>query len=119
VLYIGSVVGNPDICSSFTILRTTGQFAPDGWQPNAPTFISAYGAVRNVSGKEISMLPEADRVHEAVTVRTTTQLFVTNEDNDQVSDVLQWQGAKYRLLNVRNYSEQGYWFAMGVRMAGQ
>lgn len=116
---VSEVVSDPDLCSSFTILRTTGTFEAGGWVPNTPTVISAFGAVRNTSGKEVDMIPEADRIHESITIRTVTQIFETSEDLSQTSDIFQWQGDKYRLMNVKNYSEQGYWFALGVRMAGQ
>lgn len=116
---VSEIVNDPDMCSTFSVKRTTGAFAAGCWQPNTSTIINTFGAVRNVSGKELEMIPEADRAHEAITVRTATQLFVTNQDGDQISDILQWQGANYRLLRIKQYEEQGYWYAEGVRMEGQ
>ena len=115
---VSELVNDFDLCSNFTIQRKTGQFAIGGWTQSAPTNISAFGAVRNSTGKELEMIPEADRPKEALTFRTVFPLYVTNEQTGLMSDVLVFQGNHYRILLSKNYSEQGYWFAMAVRLEG-
>ena len=111
-----------DLCSSFTIIRTTGSFVGGGWQPNAPKTIPALGAVRNVGGKQLEQLPEEDRNGEILSFRSLTQMFTTTTNNAdgnmQTSDVLLYQGSHYRVISSKNYIEQGYWLAMASRMEG-
>jgi hypothetical protein len=118
VINVADIVEDPDLASSFTIQRTTGSFQIGGWQKNAPTFIQALGDVRNTGGKELDMLPEADRPKNALSFRTTFPLYVTTEMDYLMSDILIFHGEHYRVLTTRDYSEQGYFFAIGERMEG-
>jgi hypothetical protein len=45
-------------------------------------------------------------------------MFTTSGDLSGTSDILVWQGIKYRVLAVRNYEQRGYWSAIAARMAG-
>jgi hypothetical protein len=121
VIQVDEILNDADVCSAFLIQRVTGQFAIGGWQANPVQNIPSFGAVRNSTGKEIAMLPEADQVSELLTFRSVNQMFVTNEANSETSDLLTWPypgGDQYRVLLVKNYSEQGFWLALATRMAG-
>lgn len=114
---VSDVVNDPDLCSNFQILQMFGKFTPDGWTITQSTLVNTFGAVRNMSGKDLEMIPEADRVREAVSFRTTTALYETNEtSSNRISDILIWQGNQYKILTVKNYSEQGYWLAIAHRL---
>ncbi len=118
MINVGDLVIDPDLCSNFTILRTTGSFKLGGWVKDPVVTIASYGAVRNSNGKELEMLPEADRPKNALTFRTAFPLYVTTEQGSMLSDILVFHGEQHRILTVKDYSEQGYWFAMAVRMEG-
>jgi hypothetical protein len=115
---ISEILNDQDVCSDFQIIRTKGKFAAGGWQSDPSVTIQSFGAVRNTAGKELDMVPEADRTRELLTFRTVDQIFVTGEVNSEISDILLFQGASYRVLTANNYSEQGYWLAIATRMAG-
>ena len=118
---VSDILNDADVCSSFTIQRQTGVFALGGFTLNPPQTIPAFGAVRNTSGKELDMVPEGDRNKELLTFRSVTQMFETNAQNSQVSDVLIWPavgGDQYSVLAVKNYSEQGQWYAVATRTEG-
>ena len=112
------VLNDPDLCSSWTVQRNYGQYAAGGWQTTKVTTIQAYGAVRNLQGRQIEMVPEADRVHELMTFRSTTPMYVTDAAQGITSDIITWQGSQYRVSAVKQYQEQGYVLAIGARLAG-
>lgn len=118
MIEVSELLNDPDLCESFTITRTTGTFQIGGWQKNVPQVIQAYGAVRNTSGKELEMVPEADRIKNTLTFRTVFPLYTTNEQLGQVSDVLTFHGEDYRILAVKDYSQQGYFLAIATIMKG-
>lgn len=118
MIEVVEVLNDPDLCSFWTIQRNYGQFASGGWQTTKATTIQAYGAVRNLSGKQLDMVPEADRVHELMTFRSTTPMYMTDAAQGITSDILTWQGSEYRIVASKNYSEQGYTLAIAARMAG-
>lgn len=115
---VSEMLNDPDLCESFTITRTTGTFQIGGWVKNIPQQIQAYGAVRNTSGKELDMIPEADRVKNTLTFRSVTPMFETSEANGMISDVLAFHGEQYRILAVKDYSSQGYYLAIATIMGG-
>jgi len=118
MIQVDEILDDFDVCSAFTIFRKTGNFVAGGWQQATAVVIPALGAIRNANGREIEMTPEADRVHELLTFRSTTQMFVTNGAGAMTSDVLQYQDSNFRVLAVKNYSDQGYWWAIAARMTG-
>ena len=115
---VSELLNDPDLCESFMITRTTGTFQIGGWVKSVPQVIQAYGAVRNTSGKELEMIPEADRVKNSLTFRSITPMFITSEANSQISDVLSFHGEQYRVLAVKDYSSQGYYLAIATIMGG-
>lgn len=115
---VSEILNDPDMCESFIILRPSGQFAAGGYQQNTPKQMAAYGAVRNTSGEEMDMVPEGDRNRELISIRTVTQMFLTSEDSSATSDMVIFQGFQYRLVTLKNYSSQGYWFAIAAKMLG-
>lgn len=118
MIQVDEILNDPDLCSQFQIVRTTGANGIGGWIKNEPTTITTIGAVRNSSGGEIEMIPEADQVHEPLTFRTVEPMFTTSVQNSATSDVLVFRGDRYRVLSVKNYVEQGYWQAVATRMIG-
>ncbi len=63
MINVQEVILDPDMLPDqpFTILRSQGQFVKAGFQ-STTTEIQLWGPVQQASNKEISMLPEADRV---------------------------------------------------------
>jgi hypothetical protein len=111
-------VTNADIAGAWSILRSTGTFAAGGWEANPPTTIQAYGPVRNATNREMEILDIADRITQVLTFRSYVQLNPTSEDLSQTSDVLLYNGEKYRIISTRIYADQGYWLAFASRMQG-
>lgn len=114
------VVSNPDICETFQIIRNPGAFGAGGWQAGEPISIQAYGVVSVAQARQLEMIPDADLAHGARVFHSATPMYVTSEDAGITSDVLIWNGVKYRVMSVAPYPNRGgYYEAVGVRMAGQ
>jgi hypothetical protein len=115
-------VTNPDIAESFTILRNTGVFAAGGYQ-TTPTTIQVYGTVGMAGQEDQEMIPEADRIHEALLFHSTTNMFLTGETRRNgtsgTADQILWRGTKFRCVARRPYPNRGYYAVIAVRMLGQ
>lgn len=118
IINVADLLNDPDLCEPFTITRNPGQFAAGGWQGSGPTTFNAYGAVRNATGKELDMVPEGDRVHEMISFRSVTPMYMTDEAQSITSDILTWHGQKYRVVFSKDYTSQGYTLAIAARMLG-
>lgn len=78
MISVQEVIVDPDMTAPqfFTVLRSTGQYVPGGFQSTVLP-IQAYGPVQQASPKEIAMLPEADRVSGMRSFWTTFPVYVT------------------------------------------
>lgn len=115
---ISEMVQDSDLGEPYQILRNTGKFAAGGWSADEPKPIDVFGIVSLARQDELQQLPEADRSTEARVFYSVTEMFVTSEDSSQLSDVLVWMGDQYRVTNVWNYVQRGFFKALAVRMAG-
>jgi hypothetical protein len=115
---LSEVVLDSEIAEPFQILRPFGQFAAGGWEVLSTQVINTFGVVSIASAREIAMLPEGDRSNEVRAFWTTEPMYLTDGQRGQTSDVLVWQGTKYRILKQPQYDNRGYWKALATRLLG-
>ena len=106
------------MAENFVITRTPGVFGAGGWIPGTPQIIQAYGVVSVASAKDLDAVPEGDRVKGSMVFHSTNPMFVTNGLAGATSDVLNWNGDQYRVYNVGDYSNRGYYKAIACRLLG-
>ena len=116
------VVNDTDLAESFTITRSTGQFAAGGWIETTKT-VKMYGVITAPEGEDLQMIPEADEVEGAIAVYSSQQIFETHLDSEKgqdqgTSDVILWQGFQYRVIKAWRYNTRGFWKAIAARMLG-
>jgi len=116
------VTNDPDLAEQATVLRSTGTFAAGGWQSTTQT-LQWWGVVTVASDRQLESLPEADRVHGARVFISEQQLYVTAAQREDgtagTSDVLLYNGHKYRVASVGPYQNRGgFYSAVALRMQG-
>jgi hypothetical protein len=115
---VEEVMNDPDLAQPFTILRSTqGAFLNGVWQ-NTPDEIQSYGPIRPASSREISMLPEGDRVGEIKAFWSSQPIYGTRatQAKGESSDILKWNNLYYRVLQVVQSQDYGFWKGLAVRM---
>lgn len=120
-------VNDPLTAENFTIQRSEkGYFGSGGWSDQYTT-IQGYGVVSIADDKTVDALPEADRIHEVISIHSELPLYVTrlatSDGGPATSDIVIYQGPSvawgtYRVIKTRNYQSRGYWAALATRMAG-
>lgn len=76
------------------------------------------------SGKDLMKIPEADRIEDTRTFHCLSKLYLSEDSNDvndqetRTSDVVEWNCQKYKLVSIPDYSDYGYYRAIGVRIRG-
>lgn len=76
------------------------------------------------SGKDIMKIPEADRIEDTRTFHCLSKLYLTedygehNSEEVRTSDTVEWNCHKYKLVSISDYSDYGYYKAIGVRIRG-
>lgn len=117
MINISRIVNDPRFSQSFKVLRKSGEWLKGRFIQNE-TEINISGVITPAKPKEIEMIPEGDRVGGEISIHTTSKLYVTRslEDSEGTSDELEWQGERYKLYQVNDYSQYGYYAAIAMRL---
>ena len=105
----------------FQVFRSKGAFVKGGWKEISqdPPSFPMKGVVAPATDKELKKVPEADRVEGSMMFWSSEELYVTRiGENQGTSDVIVWKGERYRIIKIGQYSDYGFWSAMGVRESG-
>lgn len=108
---------DPDLgAQAYIVERSTqGAFVLGGYK-DTKQFIPNFGIIQQADGKDISMIPEGDRVDGMISFWSVYQLFESNAKG--VSDIICWHGARYRIMKVADRSDFGYYKAIATRLPG-
>lgn len=119
---LARIVKSPSLNSQwFEVFRSQGEFVEGGWQEitQSPASFPMLGVVVPASEREIRQLPEADRILQGMMFWSSVELYTTRAGEYQgTSDKVQWQGELYKLMNVNQLVNYGFWSALGQRIAG-
>jgi hypothetical protein len=103
-----------------------GYYGAGGWSDNYVT-MNLFGIISIADARDVEALPDADRVHEVISIHCEQRLYTTRlaagDGGPATSDLVIYQGpnapwGKYRVLPVKNYQSRGFWSALATRMAG-
>ena len=118
MINVSDIVADPDFATPLTVTRSKGVFALGGWS-NTVTTLTLTGAANTASGDDLRQVPEGDRVAGAMTFYVTAPVYVTRSGSAAgLSDQITYGGTTFRLVKVSNRAANGFWKAIGVRMAG-
>lgn len=119
---LSSVVLDARLAECFTVIRTSGSWVSGGWEAGPSTSISMFGVITIADPRTLEMVPEGDRITGSVQVFCNERLYPTavesRPDAPALSDLLEWKGCRFRLMNVSNWCSWGFYSAIGVRLEG-
>lgn len=115
------VLSNPRFNMSFTVWRKSGLFVKGKWFDQESS-IPFRGVIINASPKEVEMFPEGDRIINAINVYTKNEIYTSHGPDAQnkkgISDEIEWNGKRYKVMTVNNYSDYGYYKTIAVYTGG-
>ena len=115
-IWLEELTFDPDFCTTFVVEKHVVTWV-EGSPQDEITPIKVTGIVAPSSPKDVEMLDLADHKHGVKTFYTNeVDLEVT--DTEKTSDTIIWKGGRYKLLHVFDYSENGYWKAIGDWQGG-
>ena len=117
MINVSELLCDPDFCVEFKIVRNTGKRENRRWVAvDKPKLIQVLGIVNSTSSEDIEMIPEGDRVQGLKTFYSGNEFRLT--DDKTTSDIVEYKGKRYRLLQVFDYSNNGYYKAIGTLQGG-
>jgi hypothetical protein len=109
---------NASLSTSVTPSGGTGAKVGITVTPANPQGIPAYGTVTVLNDKELSIVPEGDRIKGAMAFYATTPMYLTGSEGANISDQILWKGEMYKIVNIAPWASFGFNRAVGVRMSG-
>ncbi|GHU70628.1 hypothetical protein FACS1894184_16340 [Clostridia bacterium] len=99
----------------FNIIRTTVNWVRGRPEPTQ-TQISCIGNIQPATPRELEQLPEGDRSHGAIVVRTPNPIYISDEEMGEcisgadvrTSDELVWRGDRYKVLSAFPWLDYGW-----------
>jgi hypothetical protein len=105
---------------TITVERSSGSFDIDGvWVENTPETITMSAIVTVMNERELAQMPEGDRVKSAMKFATTDPVYTTRVGNAPgTSDKVYWKGDWYKIFQVGQWVDYGFYTSAGERIAG-
>ena len=125
MLNMSRLLYNRKFNQSFIVHRKTGAWDHGHFLETnlVPDPITMIGVVLPASAMEIMQFPEGDRSTSMMVFYSPKEIFVTHVNDGQgnagTSDEIYWNGNNYRIVNVNQYGDFGYFKAFGVMMEGE
>lgn len=110
---VSELVHDPDFCTHFLVVKMSEPTWEKGHQIQIRTQVTVEGIVQPSSSADIELLDTADRI-------TGAKTFITDEaplcvtDTETTSDRCIYRGRVYKLLQAFDYSDNGYYKAIGT-----
>ena len=115
---LGELIHDPDFSTTFKVIKPGEVTWVKGVATQTPVTITVGGIVAPSSSKDLELLPEGDRQNGLKTFYTDEcPLDVT--DTDATSDICIWRGSRYKLIHSFDYSDNGYYKAIGTLLGGE
>ena len=109
MINLSGVVSNSPFAAPYTVLRRRGEWIKGRWEFSEPEILRYHGAVQPTSARELEQLPEGDRQRGTMTFFCTPprKLYVSGDSN-AISDEILFEGRKYKIISVKDWSRYGY-----------
>ena len=106
-----------DVGKDRTVYRPQGSYTDKGrWQHANPEPLSIRMILQPATAKDMKQLPEGRRTEEAIKVHSYEELFCVSVKNQKQPDRIEWLGDMYEVHSVENWSEQGYYMSIAVKV---
>lgn len=123
LINVAKAITDPRFSQKFKVFRKSGEWIRGRFE-EIEKEISMIGVIAPSKPKEIEMIPEGDRVGGEITIHTIRKLYTTHAIQDEesedefegTSDQIEWQGKRYKLYQVNDYSQYGYYSSIGMRL---
>lgn len=112
---VARVINSPRFKQNFTVYRKDGNWV-NGEISTVETALTFSGAVTKLTSKDLQQIPEGDRTQEYLNFYSTEEMKVSSLDD--LSDEIEYKGNRYKIMNVLDDKDYGYYKAIGIRKRG-
>ncbi|HET6804880.1 MAG TPA: hypothetical protein VFH59_05485 [Frateuria sp.] len=113
LLDVSEVLLDPDFADSLVCTRQSQTVGNDGMAVNTTTDTDFVGVVTAASGNNLVRTPEGAYTKGDICIITTYRLRAS-ATGDGMADVVTWNGTRYTVTQVNDYSRYGSGFVWAV-----
>lgn len=121
MINVSELINDPDFCQTFTVSRYSGTWQGGKFSTTASVF-SVTGVITPMKTKDVAQLPQGDTILGAIEIFSPVPLLTTRLDpsgeSGGTADEVTWKGEVYKILKVDDFTDFGYFYAVGTRKAG-
>lgn len=102
---------------TFTIFRRSKVRAKGRLTDGDTITIEAVGSVQPLGADALQQLQESDRTGQVIIARSETamQMGSTDDEGDLLADEIEYNGDRYKILQLKNWGEWGIYAAIATR----
>jgi hypothetical protein len=118
MIEVTDVCNAPELAQDYTIQRSAGSWVDGVWQ-SATTDVAGFGVISVAKPKDLQMIPEGDKITSAMVFHSELPIYTTHENGDGQggsSDILIWRGNRFRVIQVAEYVDYGFFRAIATRL---
>ena len=123
MLNLAHIIKNPIFNQIFAVHRKLAHWE-SGRLVQTEINLTFSGIVVNANPKELFQSPNGDRIAGEMNFYTNEELYTTHVYNypdinaSGTSDEIDWKGNRYRILNINNFSDYGFYRTVTMYMEG-
>lgn len=111
---IAELLHDPDFETSFTVKIASGHRDDSGEWVETVTDEQRLGVIQPASKSDTQYLTEGDKTQTAIKVWSTEYFSTSDSRVPKLGDIITWHTSVYRIVNVKDWSQYGYWQALAV-----
>lgn len=106
---VSELMDDPDFSAPYTVIRRTGAWDAGRYQVQEK-MLAYYGPVQPPSSRELELLPEGERAGGVMCFWSKLPIYLSAgpEGESAVSDEILWQGRRYKVIQLNDWSHGGW-----------
>lgn len=120
LINLSELLVDPDFSQTVTVTRQAGDWnTATGHFDTTTSTLTMPAVVKPLTTRELTIQPEADRAAGMINVYTLSAVYTTSlEPTRRISDQVTWRGEQYRVSNMADYADYGFYKATCTRILG-
>lgn len=115
---VGRIVLDPRFSQAFTVTRMGSGTWTNGRFSGSTSTLNVTGTIQPATSDDIAQMPEGDFIKGGIIIYTTVPLYTTQlgaSNTGSISDEVTWKGEQWRIIQVKDYSDHGYYKALATK----
>lgn len=112
------LLSDPDFVTDFVLGISVGKRTDGGKWVEGEEYHKKEGVIQPAPSKDTQYLEDGDKNRLAIKIWSCEYLSAADRHAPQLGDIIEWHCERFRIVNVKDWSQYGYWQAVAVQLTG-